>query len=129
MTSECSCCTTVTSVHFKVKVVWIKFFTFGRRFHCDLVTEVASARGGDGGGPDQVLLPMVEVGDPVEEKLWVGFVLAGHLRRHRREAHTRNSTAAFYQSLRDTDQWMCDGFNMLTGKKLKNHTNSQQQTG
>lgn len=55
--------------------------TLGRRLHGDLVAEVPLPRGGNGGGPDQVLLPVVQVRDSVEQQLWVGFVLAGQLRR------------------------------------------------
>lgn len=58
--------------------------TLGSRLHGDLVAEVTSARGGDGCGPDQILLPVVEVGDPVEQKLWICFIFAGHLRRTER---------------------------------------------
>lgn len=89
-----------------------KFFTFGRWLHGDLVAEVTSACSGHSCSPDQVLLPVVEVGDSVEEKLWVGFILAGHLRRHRSRVQGQlsyltllyflNSAAAFYQSLRNT---------------------------
>lgn len=57
-------------------------FTFGCWLHGDLVAEVTAACGGHSRGPDQVLLPMVEVGDSVEEKLRIGFVLTGHLRGH-----------------------------------------------
>lgn len=89
-----------------------KFFTFGRWLHGDLVAEVTSACSGHSCSPDQVLLPVVEVGDSVEEKLWVGFILAGHLRRHRSRVQGQllyltllyfmNSATAFYQSLRNT---------------------------
>lgn len=67
----------------------VRFFTFGRWLHGDLVTEVAAARGGHSCSPDQVLLPVVEVGDSVEEKLRVGFVLTGHLRRHSGECRVQ----------------------------------------
>lgn len=96
-----------------------KFFTFGRWLHGDLVAEVTSACSGHSCSPDQVLLPVVEVGDSVEEKLWVGFILAGHLRRHRSRVQGQlsyltllyflNSAAAFYQSLRNTGNQLVVG--------------------
>lgn len=73
------------SFHTHIQFDPVKFSTFGCRLHGDLVTEVAAACSGHSGSPDQVLLPMVEVGDSVEEKLRVGLILAGHLRRHGRE--------------------------------------------
>ena len=59
--------------------------TFGRRLHSDLFAEVPSTCGGDGCRPDQVLLPVVEVCDPVEQQLWISFILTGQLNEAIRE--------------------------------------------
>lgn len=63
----------------------IRCLTFGRWLHGDLVTEVTSACGGHSSSPDQVLLPMVEVRDSVEQQLRIGFILTGQLRRYTSE--------------------------------------------
>lgn len=63
----------------------IRCLTFGRWLHGDLVTEVTSACSGHSSSPDQVLLPMVEVRDSVEQQLWISFILTGQLRRNTRE--------------------------------------------
>lgn len=57
----------------------IEGLTFGCWLHGDLVAEVTSACRGDGSSPDQILLPVVEVSDSVEQQLWIGFILAGQL--------------------------------------------------
>lgn len=62
--------------------------TLGSWLHCDLLAVVSPAGCGDSSGPDQVLLPVVEMGDAVEEKLWIGFILAGHLRGSRQIRRT-----------------------------------------
>lgn len=53
--------------------------TLPSRLHSDLVADVPPSGGGDGGGPDEVLLSAVQVGDPVEQQLGVGLVLTGGL--------------------------------------------------
>lgn len=55
--------------------------TLGRRLHGDLVAEIPLTRSGNSCSPDQVLLPVVEVCDSVEQQPWIGFILAGELRR------------------------------------------------
>lgn len=54
--------------------------TLGRWLHGDLVAEIPLTRSGNSCSPDQVLLPVVEVCDSVEQQLWIGFILAGELR-------------------------------------------------
>lgn len=55
--------------------------TLGRRLHSDLVAEIPLTRSGNSCSPDQVLLPVVEVCDSVEQQLWIGFIFTGELRR------------------------------------------------
>lgn len=55
--------------------------TLGCRLHGDLVAEIPFPRSGNSCSPDQVLLPVVEVCDSVEQQLWIGFIFTGELRR------------------------------------------------
>lgn len=55
--------------------------TLGRRLHGDLVAEIPLTRSGNSCSPDQVLLPVVEVCDSVEQQLGIGFILTGELRK------------------------------------------------
>lgn len=59
--------------------------TLARRLNGDLLTAVAPASRGDSGHPQQVLLPAVQVRNPVEELLWTRLVLAGSLRERGKE--------------------------------------------
>lgn len=67
-----------------MSLLYIQGLTLGRWLHSDLVTEVTSACSGNSCSPDQVLLPVVEVSDSVEQQLWIGFILAGQLGRAER---------------------------------------------
>lgn len=60
--------------------------TLACRLNGDLLAAVTPAGRGHGGHPQQVLLPAVEVGDPVEELLWTRLVLARSLRDGGEEA-------------------------------------------
>ena len=53
--------------------------TLASRLNGDLLAAVAPAGRGDGSHPQQVLLPSVQVGDPVEELLWTRLILTGSL--------------------------------------------------
>lgn len=55
--------------------------TFPCRLDGDFLADVATAGRGDGGHPQHVLLPAVQVGDAVEELVGAGLVLAGGLQR------------------------------------------------
>lgn len=59
--------------------------TLGRRLHGDLVAEIALTRSGHSCSPDQVLLPVAEVCDSVEQQLRIGFILTGELSRSTRQ--------------------------------------------
>lgn len=56
-----------------------RLLTLASRLNGDLLAAVAPAGGGDGSYPQQVLLPTVQVGNPVEELLWTRLILAGSL--------------------------------------------------
>lgn len=56
-----------------------KLLTLAGGLDGDFLAAVAPASGGDGCHPQQVLLPAVQVGNPVEELLGTGLVLARRL--------------------------------------------------
>ncbi len=76
--------TSLLFVSHHVSPFHIQGLTLGRWLHSDLVAEVTPACSGDGCSPDQVLLPVVEMSDSVEQQLWIGFILAGQLGRAER---------------------------------------------